>query len=106
MTLLHGSSAQRYHPPQTNLPAARVFHRDLATEGYTVTCCGTLRRDAGVAQGTPSLGLDGRKDDMVIALLLQVEQLNREIAHAWDGLRRQPGGLHCIDMLVRENAHP
>ncbi|CAK0786275.1 hypothetical protein CVIRNUC_009488 [Coccomyxa viridis] len=29
----------------------------------------------------------------------KVEQLNREIARAWQGLRQQPGGLHCVDML-------
>ena len=39
---------------------------------------------------------------MTIALWLQVEQLNREIARAWEGLRQQPGGLHCVDMLVRK----
>lgn len=37
-----------------------------------------------------------------MALLLQVEQLNSEIARAWDVLRQQPGGLHCMDMLVRK----
>ena len=39
---------------------------------------------------------------MTIALWLQVEQLNREIARAWEGLRQQPGGLHCVDMLVQK----
>ena len=40
---------------------------------------------------------------MTTALWLQVEQLNREIARAWEGLRQQPGGLHCVDMLVRKS---
>ena len=67
-----------------------------------MTCCGTqLRTDAGIAQTTPCLGLDGQKKSMTNPLWLQVEQLNRDIAHAWEGLRQQPGGLHCIDMLVR-----
>ena len=54
-------------------------------------------------QTTPCLGLDGQKKRMRDAVWLQVEQLNREVAHAWEGLRQQPGGLHCIDMLVQKS---
>ena len=60
-----------------------------------------LQANAGFGQTIPSLGLDSQMDGVTIALLLQVEQLNSEIAHAWELLRQQPGGLHCMDMLVR-----
>ena len=32
---------------------------------------------------------------------MQVDRLNEEIKRTWRKLEQQPGGLHCIDMLVR-----
>ncbi len=36
---------------------------------------------------------------------MQVESLNEELQHAWRELEQQPGGLHCIDMLVQPRQH-
>ena len=89
-------------PLQMTLLAATVSQR----HGHTRLDCDLLGKVlhtyAGTAQTTPCLRLDGQEESMTVALWLQVEQLNREIARAWEGLRQQPGGLHCVDMLVRK----
>jgi hypothetical protein len=36
---------------------------------------------------------------------MQVDRLNEELQRAWRKLEQQPGGLHCIDMLVQLRQH-